>query len=108
MSVWDTAAMPQLNRRASRRRARRQGAGDPSPGLPGSARNSPFKLGRDFDASLAAASLPAVVGLLLGAFVLGAGRLGVGVEAWLAAAGLAVIVATGLLYALRLGASGPR
>lgn len=112
MSVWDTAAMPQLNSRANKRRGRRQWAGEPARGSGGGQRREALgaaaALRRLGPEGLTAGALLAVVVLLLAAFVLGAIRVGAGVEAWLAAAGLALIVASGLLYALRLGASGPR
>jgi hypothetical protein len=57
---------------------------------------------------VAGAGLVAMVVLLLAAFTLGAGRVAAGLEAWLAAVVLALVVASGLLYALRLATSGPR
>jgi hypothetical protein len=57
--------------------------------------------------ALAGAFLVLLMVLVLAGFMLGAARVSVRLGVWAAAAGALVIVATGLLYAFRLRASGP-
>ena len=96
--------MPPLNRRDRRRHSRR-GVGR-GPGQ--QTAEAEALLQRLGVVEIAGGGVVVLVVLLGGALVVGAGRASVPPAAWAAALGLALIVATGLLYAVRLRASGRR
>jgi membrane protein implicated in regulation of membrane protease activity len=96
--------MPPLNRRHSRRHSRRGAGQGPSQRTT----EAEALLQRLGIVEIAGGGVVVLVVLLLGALVVGAARAPVPAGAWAAALGLALVVATGLLYAFRLSASGRR